>query len=144
MSLAALSQGELDRWDVERGDRSAQVFLRWAQRSGHAPRLQQAPNPARTRASPISRNRRLSWTRRILTDDTIALRTRVAAGVLLLFAQPITRIVKLTVDDVPEPHGKTTGRTVRVVSTCTWATRPTPVPEPLAGLLLNLSTPKRT
>ncbi len=31
LSLAALSQGELDRWDVERGNRAAQVFLRWAQ-----------------------------------------------------------------------------------------------------------------
>lgn len=44
--------------------------------------------------------RRLSWTHRVLTDDTIALRTRVAAGMLLLFAQTITQIVKLTVEAV--------------------------------------------
>lgn len=128
-SLADMSQGELDRWDVQRGDRAAQVFLRWAQRSGHAPRLQQAPSPGRTRVTPISQHRRLSWTRRVLTDDTIALRTRVAAGLLLLFAQPITRIVKLTVDDVLRD-----GQDVFL----RLGQPPTPVPEPLAGLLLDL------
>jgi len=139
LSLAALSQGDLDRWDVERGDRAAQVFLRWAQRSGHAPRLQQAPNPARTRASPISQHRRLSWTRRALTDDTIALRTRVAAGLLLLllFAQPITRIVTLTVDDVLH-HGQEDGQGNGQGVYLRLGDPPAPVPEPLAGLLLEL------
>lgn len=33
LSLAELSQGDLDRWNVEKRDRAAQVFLRWAQRS---------------------------------------------------------------------------------------------------------------
>jgi len=134
LSLAALFQGELDRWDVERSDRAAQVFLRWAQRSGHTPRLQQAPSPGRTRVTPISQHRRLSWTRRILTDDTIALRTRVAAGVLLLFAQPITRIVKLTVDDVLH-HEQDDGQDGERGVYLRLGHPPTPVPEPLAGLL---------
>ena len=131
--LAAMSQSELDRWDVQRGERAAQVFLRWAQRSGHAPRLRQAPNPGRTRVTPISQHRRLSWTRRVLIDDTIELRTRVAAGLLLLFAQPITRIVKLTVDDVMR-LGQDSGQDVYL----RLGDPPTPVPDPLAGLLLEL------
>ena len=131
--LAELSQRELDRWNVEQGDRAAQVFLRWAQRSGHAPRLRQAPAPAPARASPISQHRRLAWTRRILTDDTIELRTRVAAGLLLLFAQPITRIVKLTVHDVLR-LGQGSGQDVYL----RLGDPPTPVPQPLAGLLLEL------
>lgn len=131
--LAEMSQGALDRWAVERGDRAAQVFLRWAQRGGHAPRLRQAPAPTRARASPISQHRRLTWTRRILTDDTIELRTRVAAGLLLLFAQPITKIVKLTVDDVLQ-QGQDSGQDVYL----RLGDPPTPVPEPLAGLLIEL------
>ena len=136
VSLAALSQTELDRWDVQRGERAAQVFLRWAQRSGHAPRLHQASSPGRTRITPISQQRRLKWTHRVLTDDSIALRTRVAAGLLLLFAQPITRIVKLTVDDVLTP-GQDDGQDGQDVY-LRLGHPPTPVPEPLAALLLEL------
>ena len=32
-----MSQGELDRWDVERGDRAAQAFLCWTTPSSCAP-----------------------------------------------------------------------------------------------------------
>ncbi len=128
--LIDLSQGNLDRWDVERRDRAAQVLLRWAQSSGHAPRrLQQAPTPARRQRPSITQQRRLSWTRRALTDDSIDLRTRVAAGLLLLFAQPITRIARLTVDDVLH-HGQEDYLRL--------GDPPAPVPEPLAGLLLQL------
>ena len=35
-----------------------------------------------------------------VTDETLPLRSRVAGSLLLLFAQPVTRIVRLTVDDV--------------------------------------------
>lgn len=133
--LAAMSQGELDRWDVERGDRAEQVFLRWAQRSGHAPRLRQAPAPTRARASAISQHRRLTWTRRMLIDDTIELRTRVAAGLLLLFAQPITKIVKLTVEDVLR-LGQDSGQDIYL----RLGDPPTPVPEPLSGLSELLDT----
>lgn len=126
--------------DQRFGTHPVRVFLRWAQRSGHAPRLQQVPNPGRTRVTPISQHRRLSWTRRILTDDTIALRTRVAAGLLLLFTQPITRIVTLTIDDVL--YGQDHGQEGRLKGGQDVYRRlrdpPTLVPEPLAGLLLEL------
>ncbi len=73
----------------------------------------------------------------MLIDDTIALRTRVAAGLLLLFAQPITRIVKLTVDDVlcsPKDGGQDNGQDVYL----RLGNPPTPVPQPLARLVLEL------
>jgi hypothetical protein len=138
LSLATLSQHDLDRWNVQRQDRAAQVFLRWAQHTGHAPRLQQPPTRARERAAPISQRRRLDWTHRMLTDDTIALRTRVAAGLLLLFAQTLTRIVNLTLDDVicsPHDHGQDNGQDVYL----RLGNPPTPVPQPLAGLLIELA-----
>jgi hypothetical protein len=137
LSLPTLSQRDLDRWNVQRQDRAAQVFLRWAQHSGHSPRLQQPPTRARERAAPISQRRRLDWIHRMLTDDTIALRTRVAAGLLLLFAQPLTRIVKLTIDDVlcsPQERGQDNGHDVYL----RLGNPPTPVPQPLAGLLIEL------
>jgi hypothetical protein len=136
LSLTTLSQRDLDSWDVEDGDRAAQVFLRWVQRSGHAPGLRQPPAAPRRRQPPLSQRRRLTWTGRVLTDDTIELRTRVAAGLLLLFAQPITRIVKLTVDDVLSP-GQDDGQDKQDVY-LRLGHPPTPVPEPLAALLLEL------
>jgi hypothetical protein len=81
----------------------------------------------------------------MLTDDTIALRTRVAAGLLLLFAQPLTRIVKLTLDDVicsPHDHGQDNGQDAGQDNGQDVYLRlgnpPTPVPQPLAGLLIEL------
>jgi hypothetical protein len=56
---------------------------------------QSTANPA-----PLSRQRRLQLLRRFLTDDQIPLLTRVAAVIVLLCAQPVTRILRLTIDDV--------------------------------------------
>ena len=46
-----------------------------------------APLPVR-RVAPISQHRRLELLGQLLTDEDRPLRTRVAAGLMLLFAQP--------------------------------------------------------
>ncbi len=77
----------------------------------------------------------------MLTDDTIALHTRVAAGLLLLFAQPLTRIVQLTIDDVicsPHDRGQDSGQDNGQDVYLRLGTPSTPVPQPLAGLLIEL------
>jgi hypothetical protein len=51
-------------------------------------------------AAPITQARRLVLLRRILTDERPALRSRVAACLVLLYAQPIKRIVRLSVDNI--------------------------------------------
>ena len=71
------------------------------------------------------------------------MRTRAAAGLLLLFAQPITRIVKLTIDDIlpgqdergdDSQHRQDGGQDLYL----RLGHPATPVPEPLASLLLEL------
>lgn len=129
LTLDGLTQTDLDSWHAERPDRAAEIFLGWAQRNGHSPRLEMPTKSVRAHRPPISQHRRLALIGQALTDDSIALRTRVAACLLLLFAQPITRIVKLTIDDVlydgPDLY-------LRL------GNPPTPIPAPLSGMLLEL------
>ncbi|WP_327097450.1 hypothetical protein OIE68_00800 [Nocardia vinacea] len=78
---------------------------------------------------PITQSRRLALLRRVLTDDRPPIRSRVAAALMLLYGQPATRLVRLTVEDVIT-HGDQV--LIRL------GTPLSPVPEPLGGLLLKL------
>ena len=73
--------------------------LKWAIASRAMPRLDV---PARRHAerAPISQHRRLALIHRFLTDKRIELRTRVAGCLLLLYAQPVSRLARLTLDDI--------------------------------------------
>jgi hypothetical protein len=73
--------------------------------SRQMPRLD-IPWQRQTRRAPISQHRRLALLNRFLTDQRIPLRTRVAACLLLLYAQPVTRLVRLTIDDVIDHDGR--------------------------------------
>jgi hypothetical protein len=119
-------------------------FLRWAVRAGHLPGLTLPPLPVR-RAGPITQHRRLELLGQLLTDQDRPLRSRVAACLVLLFAQPATRVVRLTIHDVtraadgqvfvrfgepatpvPEPFATCCCRPPP--SATTWIPPPTPVP----------------
>ena len=63
----------------------------------------------------------------MLTSEETELITRVAAVLMLLYAQPLTRILRLTLDDILCEDGKLTIRL---------GEPPAPVPEPFASLLL--------
>ncbi|MBK3583549.1 hypothetical protein JHN49_07365 [Streptomyces sp. MBT57] len=76
--------------------------------------------------APLHQHRRLGILRRILNDDSLPLRARVAAALVLLYAQSVTRLVRLTVDDVLD-DGATV--TVRL------GDPPSPLPEPVADLI---------
>jgi hypothetical protein len=65
-------------------------------------------------------------------DDTQLLRTRIAACLVLLYAQPVSRLTRLTIDDITHDHeGQTLLR---------FGDPPTPVPEPFATLLTQLTS----
>jgi hypothetical protein len=129
-TLAQATQADLDAWHATHNDhqrRCLRAFLRWAMRAGHLPRLALPPLPVR-RAAPITQHRRLELLGRLLTDEDRPLRSRVAACLMLLFAQPATRIVRLTIDDVTRAaDGQVFIR---------FGEPPIPVPEPFATLLL--------
>jgi hypothetical protein len=94
------TQADIDAWYATATDPDAtRTFLKWAIASRAMPRLDV---PARRHAerAPISQHRRLAVIHRFLTDKRIELRTRVAGCLLLLYAQPVSRLARLTLDDI--------------------------------------------
>ncbi|MER8073451.1 hypothetical protein ABTZ59_34965 [Streptomyces sp. NPDC094034] len=64
--------------------------------------------------------------RRVLNDDSLPLRAKVAAAHVLLYAQPVSRIVRLTIDDVTDDEATITVQL---------GDPPSPPPEPVAVLM---------
>ncbi|TQM11003.1 MULTISPECIES: hypothetical protein [Pseudonocardia] len=142
-----LGQVDLDRYytALKIGRRqSLRGFLNWAMTSRNLPTL----TFARTRfttGEALTQTQRLDLLRRSVTDhgadsaDSAGdggdsgngpLRMRVAACVLLLYAQPVTRIRTITIDDiVTDDDGAMTLRL---------GDPPAPVPEPFATLVRRL------
>ena len=114
-----LGQLDLDRYytALKIGHRqSLRGFLNWSMTSRNLAQL----TFARTRfttGEALTQTRRLDLLRRLVTDhddgDERPLRMRVAACVLLLYAQPVTRIMTLTSDDIADDDGAMTLRTWR-------------------------------
>ncbi len=130
LTLSQCQQVNLDTWAIEQPQvaHHSRRFLRWAITNGLTPTLTE---PARPAAAPttagMSQGERLDALRRLLTDTTIAVRTRIAGTVLLLYAQPVTRILQLTIGDViTTPDG---GCELRLGEPAS------PVPAPLVDLL---------
>ncbi|MEU6191717.1 hypothetical protein [Nocardia sp. NPDC047038] len=131
LTLRRCDQATLDRWHATHlGHRrvSCKSFFDWARSSGRIARLDIPATPARP-GQPLTQHRRLQILRKLLTDNAIDLRLRVAFTLLLLCGQPLSRIVRLTIDDVV-----TSGDSVSI--RC--GEPPTPVPEPFADLVLDL------
>jgi hypothetical protein len=68
--------------------------------NGHMPKLSPPTIQRRQGESSMTQHQRLTLLRKILTDERAQLRIRVTACLLLLYAQPVSRIVRLTVDDI--------------------------------------------
>ncbi|WP_197699663.1 hypothetical protein OG836_04295 [Micromonospora zamorensis] len=77
----------------------------------------------------ITQQRRLELLRHYLTDDAVALPARVAAVLILLYAQPLSRIHRLTRDDLLTIDGTPHLRL---------GDPPSPLPNPAAHLLHRL------
>ncbi|MFJ7065191.1 hypothetical protein [Streptomyces sp. NPDC101115] len=100
--LSSCSQREIDLWlsDGKSVHLHARAFVKWAVARGHAAGLQ-IPAPTRTNPTPpLDTEKRLELAQRLLTDATLALDLRVAGLMVVLFAQPITTIVKIRIDQV--------------------------------------------
>lgn len=129
---AALTQGELDTWYVNaRVHQRLRVhgFLTWAITNGRLPRDLVATQLTFRPGAAITQQRRLALLRRLTTDDHADIATRTAACLLLLYAQPLSRIQHLTTDHVTEHDGELLIHL---------GDPPAPVPEPFAALLRQL------
>jgi hypothetical protein len=126
--LGTCGQADIDAWyaGAYTAHRLTHAFLRWSMRNQLLTSVT-IPHQNTTNPTPISQQQRLATIRRLLTKDDIPLLTRIAATLMLLYAQPLTRILRLTIDDVLHQDNEVSIRL---------GDPPSPVPEPFAGLLL--------
>ena len=136
LTLASARQGDLERWMVEVGPaRSADAgnFVRWA-RAARLTSLELGAIRWNGPSAAIDEDRRWEQARRLLGDDSLSPGDRVAGLLVLLYAQRIASVSRLTAADVQSHQGG-----VRL----TLGDRPIDVPEPLAGLLVGLTANRR-
>lgn len=102
LTLRDLRQEHLDTWLAEGAStrRRQRAFIAWARRGGIVGPLYVPALSDRGPGDPLDDDVRLGIISRLLTDDEIDLRDRVAGCLVLVFAQPISRLVLLRTDDV--------------------------------------------
>ncbi|KUO09944.1 hypothetical protein AQJ58_22200 [Streptomyces sp. DSM 15324] len=76
----------------------------------------------------MAQHQRLALLRQLVDRDDVPLQDRVAAVLVLLYAQPLTRIAQLSTGDVQHEDGEVLVRL---------GDPPSPVPAPFAGILLD-------
>ncbi|MFJ1594902.1 hypothetical protein ACIOD0_32335 [Kitasatospora albolonga] len=129
-SFPSCGQLDIDAWfaeNTEHGRTCLRAFLNWARQSGRCPRSLAIPTMKVSRRPALSEDQRLASLGQLLTDTDTPMRLRVADVIVILYAQPLTRIVQLTVDDVLHEGEATLLRLGEPTS---------PVPAPVAALLL--------
>jgi hypothetical protein len=136
LTLATCHQGDLERW-LSRSEgvnhHHPGNFVRWATKQS----LTDLVFPTTRWQGPASApDDRARWetVRRLLHDDTLDTRDRVAGLLVLLYAQKTTAIIRLTTDRLD-----TAGGTVRL----RLGSVPIVLPDPLADLVLKLAVGQR-
>lgn len=136
VTLASCDQGHLDAWLASDGatrQRDVGHFVRWAA-AEKLTRLELGAVRWSGPAGPIDGDRRWDQARRLLSDGAIDTADRVAGLLVLLYAQRAAAVSRLTIDHVE--HRKE-GVGLRL------GARPVVLPEPLAGLVLDLVATRR-
>ncbi|MEV0150645.1 MULTISPECIES: hypothetical protein [unclassified Nonomuraea] len=101
--LDRLSQVDVDLWHATHKPhehRSLCAFFTWAIRTRRAPQGLNLPRLNRPEGRPLTQHRRLELLHRTLDDKAGPVWSRAAACLMLLYAQPAGRIVRLTLDDI--------------------------------------------
>ena len=83
---------------------SLRPFLRWAITARRMPHLQLPPTN-QPLPSPISHQQRLDLIRRLHSDDALDPIERVIGLLILLYAQSLDKITRLTIDDITTTDG---------------------------------------
>ncbi|WIX85687.1 hypothetical protein [Amycolatopsis sp. DG1A-15b] len=136
-SLRACTQADLDEWCMlgDRTPRRARGFVAWCVAQGFTgPAAIAAPAVSARPRVFADDDRRWRITRQLLHDDTIATIDRVAGLLVLLYGQRVSKIVRLTTDDVLHADGAVQLRLGR---------QPLAVSDPLNSLLLSLVETRR-
>ncbi|WP_271189324.1 hypothetical protein [Dactylosporangium matsuzakiense] len=126
-------QAHIDAWYSEHRvhqRHNLRGFLIWAVAHRHLPRRLIVPQPTYQSAASFTQQRRMALLRRYLTEDATPLTSRAAACLLLLYAQPLSRILHLTTDELTTVDGELLLRL---------GDPPSPVPAPFNELLNQLA-----
>ena len=109
LTLETLRQSDVDAWlaDGTSTRHSARPFLLWAVQSGHAAEVEIPAYQKAGQTQPLDAQRRWALARQLLADTTIATLDRVAGLFLLLYAQPLSTIAKLTTNHVTYDNADT-------------------------------------
>ncbi len=102
LTLASCRQADIDRWiaDGPSTRYQARTFLQWAVQRGAAANVE-IPDPARrTQTEPLAAEQRWKRARWLLNDATIPTADRIAGLFILLYAQPVSAIARLTTDRI--------------------------------------------
>lgn len=129
LTLVTCRQADIDAWHVGRSDHHRgclRGFLLWCM-NGKLTRRFSLPTTVPRRASPMPPRERIELVGTVLIDQDKPLRSRAAALIVLLYAQPLTRVVRLTIDDVIRDSDQVLLRL---------GEPPSPVPDPVAEILL--------
>ena len=131
---AALTQDRIDAYYASHRAyqrEGVRAFLVWAAGHGHIPRHLDIPRQQPYSGQAITQQRRLDLLRRFATDEAIPVRPRAAACLMLLYAQPLSRILRLSATDLTRgDDGQTWLRL---------GDPPSPVPVPFDALLHQLA-----
>ncbi|MEU2865133.1 hypothetical protein ACIQWL_51280 [Streptomyces mirabilis] len=130
-SLAACTQHDIDDWlATDLWVRYvARTFVAWSVRNRHAHRVVIPAPPRDASMALIEHDQRWGHIRRLVNGDGIDTTTRVAGLLLLLLAQPLSRISLIRVDQVIQTSDGVS---------LTLAAYPTDLPPPLDDLVLEL------
>ena len=136
-TLGTIAQHDIDdwfartravRWDVR-------AFLTWARRVRELPKELVIPSRmVRPSTAPIDGEERWRIAKKLLTDDSIDTADRVAGALVVIYGQPISRIVTLTTAHVEIDRERVCLRLGH---------HPLDLPEPLATLIQDLPTRRR-
>jgi hypothetical protein len=135
-TLAECTQHDIDDWFAAgpKTRLTARIFMTFAIRRRLCPKLR-IPNPPRVvtpDAQPQSE--RITLVHQLFTNNTLAPIDRVAGLLVLLYAQPATRITQIKVDDVTTRDDQVFLRI---------AEEELPMPEPVGSLITDLITQRR-
>ena len=100
---SGLTQAHIDAYYAGHGTHQREgvrAFLVWAAGHGHIPGHLDIPRQQPYAGQVITQQRRLDLLRRFATDMAIPVRPRAAACLMLLYAQPLSRILRLTAADL--------------------------------------------
>ncbi|MEV1177559.1 hypothetical protein [Nonomuraea sp. NPDC049784] len=136
LTLAACTQADLDRWATDNVSYRHETgnFVRWALAHRHARHLTFPATRWQGPTGPHDSEKRWDDARRLLQDTTLKTSDRVVGLLLLLYAQNLGAISRLTTEHI---HASGNHVTLRL------GTSPVVLPEPLADLVIELVETRR-